>query len=260
MIGKAIGNYVIERTLAHGGMGAVFVARDRTLGRQAAIKFLGDDSICDPDATRRFLDEARITASLQHPNIVTIFDFGEVEGRPYYVMELLTGSNLATLMRANGRFEVEQVGAYLDQICSGLHSAHALGVVHRDLRFGLAISQARVGCCGTLALAEGCLGSHVERSRVERTLGSRRRPNGGVGGVLQRTLRDHNIQIDAGATVGDREPVVALQGIDSRRFGCRGRVAPVRARILRTTVCIIARDEFHDAEALSTGDRNRTRA
>ena len=81
MIGKRVGNYVIERILAHGGMGAVYVARDRALGRQAAVKFVGQGSECEPDTARRFLEEARITASLQHPNVVTIFDYGELEGR-----------------------------------------------------------------------------------------------------------------------------------------------------------------------------------
>ena len=100
MIGKRVGNYVIERILAHGGMGAVYVARDRALGRQAAVKFVGQGSECEADTARRFLEEARITASLQHPNIVTIFDYGEFEGRLYYVMELLADSAFAVLMRS----------------------------------------------------------------------------------------------------------------------------------------------------------------
>jgi eukaryotic-like serine/threonine-protein kinase len=136
MVGKCIGNYVIERVLAHGGMGAVYVARDRSLGRQAAVKFVGQGSECEADTARRFLEEARITASLQHPNIVTIFDYGELEGRLYYVMELLAGSDLAVLMRSKKRFDIEQVRNCLDQICSGLHAAHAIGIVHRDLKPG----------------------------------------------------------------------------------------------------------------------------
>lgn len=134
MIGKRIGNYIIERTLAQGGMGAVFVARDQALGRQAAIKFVGHDPECTEDIARRFLDEARITANLQHPNVVTIFDYGEFEGRLYYVMELLAGNDLATLMGSTGRFATRYVGLLLEQICSGLHAAHATGVVHRDLK------------------------------------------------------------------------------------------------------------------------------
>jgi serine/threonine protein kinase len=134
MIGKCIGNYIIERPLARGGMGSVFVARDRALGRQAAIKFINQNPECAADNARRFLDEARITASLQNPNIVTIFDYGELEGRLYYIMELLAGSDLATLMKSKKRFDIEQVKNHLDQICFGLHAAHAVGVVHRDLK------------------------------------------------------------------------------------------------------------------------------
>ena len=136
MIGKRVGNYVIERILAHGGMGAVYVARDRALGRQAAVKFVGQGSECEPDTARRFLEEARITASLQHPNVVTIFDYGELEGRLYYAMELLAGSDLAVLMRSKKPFAIEQVRNCLDQICAGLHAAHAVGIVHRDLKPG----------------------------------------------------------------------------------------------------------------------------
>jgi len=136
MIAKRIGNYVIERTLAHGGMGTVYVAQDRALGRQVAIKFISKDAECEADTARRFLDEARITASLQHPNIVTIFDYGEFDGRLYYVMELLTGKDLGALMTPNKRFDTELVKDYLAQICSGLHAAHTAGIVHRDLKPG----------------------------------------------------------------------------------------------------------------------------
>lgn len=134
MIGKCIGNYVIESVLAQGGMGAVFVARDRVLGRRAAVKFISELAASTTEEVRRFLDEARITASLQHPNIVTIFDFGELEGRPYYVMELLSGCDLARLMRVGAPFDTMRVGAFVTQICAGLQAAHLAGVVHRDLK------------------------------------------------------------------------------------------------------------------------------
>lgn len=136
MIGKSIGNYVVESVLAQGGMGAVFVARDRVLGRRVAVKFISELAASTPEQVTRFLDEARITASLQHPNVVTIFDFGELEGRPYYVMELLTGRDLAKVMQADAPFGTTQVGAFLTQICAGLQAAHLAEVVHRDLKPG----------------------------------------------------------------------------------------------------------------------------
>jgi serine/threonine-protein kinase len=136
VIGKRVGNYVVERTLAQGNMGSVFVARHPALGREAAVKFLGRDLDGSPEMTKRFLDEARITANLRHPNIVDIFDFGELDGRLYYVMELLEGVDLAGLMRIKQRFTSAEVVEMLRQVCSGLAAAHAVGVVHRDLKPG----------------------------------------------------------------------------------------------------------------------------
>jgi eukaryotic-like serine/threonine-protein kinase len=136
VIGRRVGNYVVERTLAQGGMGSVFVARHPALGREAAVKFLGQDFEAPPELTKRFLDEARITANLRHPNIVDIFDFGELDGRLYYVMELLDGRDLSALIRARRRFTCDEVADFLEQICSGLAAAHAVGVVHRDLKPG----------------------------------------------------------------------------------------------------------------------------
>lgn len=136
VIGRHVGNYVVERTLAQGGMGSVFVARHPALGREAAVKFLGQDVEAPPELTKRFLDEARITANLRHPNIVDIFDFGELDGRLYYVMELLEGRDLSALMRVRRRFTADEVIDCMEQICSGLAAAHAVGVVHRDLKPG----------------------------------------------------------------------------------------------------------------------------
>ncbi|HEY5958148.1 MAG TPA: serine/threonine-protein kinase, partial [Polyangiaceae bacterium] len=136
VIGRRVGNYVVERTLAQGGMGSVFVARHPALGREAAVKFLGQDQEVPPEMTKRFLDEARITAALRHPNIVDIFDFGELDGRLYYVMELLEGRDLCSLMRARRRFSWGEVLDCLEQVCAGLAAAHAVGVVHRDLKPG----------------------------------------------------------------------------------------------------------------------------
>jgi len=136
IIGRRVGNYVVERSLAQGNMGSVFVARHPALGREAAVKFLGRDLDVSPEMTKRFLDEARITANLRHPNIVDIFDFGELDGRLYYVMELLDGLDLAGLMRAKQRFTNQEVVDFLRQVCSGLAAAHAVGVVHRDLKPG----------------------------------------------------------------------------------------------------------------------------
>src|SRR6186997_3431397 len=98
-VGCRVGNYVVDRPLARGGMGAVYVAKHPHLGREVAVKFLEQDLSAEPELAARFLAEARVTASLSHPNIVEILDFGELEGAPYSVMELLRGKSLRHVMR-----------------------------------------------------------------------------------------------------------------------------------------------------------------
>lgn len=134
LIGAHVGNYVIERRLAQGGMGAVFVAYHPALGRHVAVKFLEPALNVHPASAQRFLEEARVTARLRHPNIVDIFDFGNLAGRGYYVMELLEGHDLGRVMREHGRFSPASVVPYVEQICAALAAAHAAGIVHRDLK------------------------------------------------------------------------------------------------------------------------------
>lgn len=115
-------------------MGSVFVAKHPQLGREVAVKFLSQELSSYPDLTQRFLSEARIAAKLKHPNIVDILDFGDLEGRFYYVMELLRGHDLGVRMKAQQRFSPREVLEYVRQICSALEAAHRAGVVHRDLK------------------------------------------------------------------------------------------------------------------------------
>ncbi len=134
LIGQHVGNYVIDRQLARGGMGAVFVAKHPRLGREVAVKFLDAEISARVELSQRFLSEAQVTASLNHPNIVDILDFGELEGRLYYVMELLRGQSLAAHMEEHGRFSLSDTFDIIRQICNALEAAHGAGVVHRDLK------------------------------------------------------------------------------------------------------------------------------
>jgi eukaryotic-like serine/threonine-protein kinase len=133
-IGKRVGNYVVDRPLARGGMGSVYVARHPHLGREVAVKFLAAEVSAQPELAARFLAEARVTASLNHPNIVEILDFGELDGVLYYAMELLRGKSLRVAMREQGRFSAEALKPYVEQICWALEAAHRAGIVHRDLK------------------------------------------------------------------------------------------------------------------------------
>src|SRR5258708_2621125 len=134
--------------LGQGGMGAVVQAEHPAIGKKVAIKFLSRTLMATPDMAARFLEEARTAASLRHPNIVDIHDFGEFNDRPYYVMEFLNGMDLAASMKQKGRFPVDQVAAHLSQIGEALDLAHGRGVIHRDLKpanvFVLAGSPLRV--------------------------------------------------------------------------------------------------------------------
>jgi HD-like signal output (HDOD) protein/tRNA A-37 threonylcarbamoyl transferase component Bud32 len=134
LIGQQVGNYVIESLLGQGGMAVVYLARHPALGREVAVKMLNPEYKTDVDLNRRFLQEAQVTANFRHPNIVEIYDLGEIDGRAYYTMERLLGTDLATLVAKKGRFRPSEVAEYLSQIGKALEVAHRQGIVHRDLK------------------------------------------------------------------------------------------------------------------------------
>lgn len=136
----ALGEVIDERyeltdRLGEGGMGVVFVARDRRLGRDVAIKIV-HPSVADAAAQRRFLDEARVMASVRHPNVVGVHDFGEFRGSPYMVMEYRRGVSLEAWVAGCGGAPLE-IGAALDLVdlvAAGVTALHDLGVVHHDIK------------------------------------------------------------------------------------------------------------------------------
>ena len=130
--GSKVGAYEIVAPLGAGGMGSVYRARDTRLGRQVAIKVVADELATDRTAVARMGREARLTSSLNHPGIVTVYDVGEFEGRPYIVMELVDGQSLHTRLLA-GSLPIRQAVAIASHVADGLAAAHAAGAVHRDL-------------------------------------------------------------------------------------------------------------------------------
>jgi serine/threonine-protein kinase len=131
-----LGQYVLEEQIGGGGMGEVWRARHRLLIRPAAIKLIRPQVSADPELLlRRFEREARATAALKSPHTVQLYDFGATEdGRLYYVMELLDGLDLDTLVRQYGPLPAERVVHLLRQVCSSLQDAHGNGLVHRDIK------------------------------------------------------------------------------------------------------------------------------
>ena len=138
--GTFLGSYEILGLLGAGGMGEVFRARDKRIGREVAIKVLPADMTGDANRLQRFELEARAAGGLNHPNLVTIYEFGSHEGAPFLVMELLDGATLRDLIRSSDddagppRLPIRKIVDYAAQIATGLAAAHEKGIIHRDLK------------------------------------------------------------------------------------------------------------------------------
>jgi serine/threonine protein kinase len=132
--GTQFGDCEILAPLGAGGMGEVYRARDNSLGREVAVKLLPDELASDSERLRRFEQEARVAAALNHPNILTIYRFGEKDGRtPYLITELLQGQTLRERL-LTGPIPVRKTVDYALQTTRGLAAAHDRGIVHRDLK------------------------------------------------------------------------------------------------------------------------------
>jgi len=129
----AAGRYEVERTLGHGGMAVVYLARDVELGRAVAVKVLAGHLVGDSAFRARFLREATLAARLAHPNVVRVYDAGEDETAPYIVMECVEGETVADRVR-RGKLPPAEAAEIARQAALGLDHAHAAGLVHRDVK------------------------------------------------------------------------------------------------------------------------------
>jgi serine/threonine-protein kinase len=128
--------YELTRRIAGGGMGEVWAARDVLLDREVAVKLLRREYVDDPGFVERFRAEARHAASLSHPGIAAVYDYGEVDGSAYLVMELVPGQPLSSIIAERGPLSAAEVVPLLQQAAMALQAAHAAGLVHRDVKPG----------------------------------------------------------------------------------------------------------------------------
>ncbi|HEY5609779.1 MAG TPA: serine/threonine-protein kinase, partial [Thermoanaerobaculia bacterium] len=131
--GTRVGPYEILAVVGAGGMGEVYRARDTKLGRQVAIKILQTRLAGDREHLRRFEQEARSASSLNHPNIITIYEVGEIETTPYIAMEFIEGKRLRDLLAA-GPLPLKKTLEISCAVADGLAAAHSRGIIHRDLK------------------------------------------------------------------------------------------------------------------------------
>src|SRR4028118_797763 len=130
------GRYEIVRPIARGGMAEVFLARDQLLDRPGALKVLFPELSVDRSFVERFRREAQAAANLTHPNVVSVYDFGDEGGTSFIVMEFVDGRTLTSIIRSEGPLLADRAAAAGADVAAALASAHRNGVVHRDVKPG----------------------------------------------------------------------------------------------------------------------------
>ncbi|HZJ63820.1 MAG TPA: serine/threonine-protein kinase, partial [Kofleriaceae bacterium] len=136
MVGKTIagGKYEIVELLGEGGMGAVYKARQVAMDRMVALKLIRPEVVTSRSAVARFHKEMLVTAKVEHPNTIRVYDFGEADGQLYLTMEYLAGSSLRQVIDAVGRLEIKRIVRIGKQVANALGAVHERGLVHRDLK------------------------------------------------------------------------------------------------------------------------------
>jgi serine/threonine-protein kinase len=131
---ESFGRYQLHEQLGQGGMGVVYRAHDTVLERVVALKLVAASYVDDPEMRERFFREARAAAHLTHKNIVTVYDLGEHDGRPYLAMEYLAGEDLQRRLARPEKMPFSRRQEVALEICDGVEHAHAHGIIHRDLK------------------------------------------------------------------------------------------------------------------------------
>jgi serine/threonine-protein kinase len=135
-LGTTLGGYRIDSLIGRGGMSVVYLAEDLHLGRKVALKFLAPELVLDGKFQERFVRESRLAASLEHPNIVTVYDAREADGQLYLAMRYVAGTDLKRLIASDGPFDAGRTISIIAQAASALDAAHAESLIHRDVKPG----------------------------------------------------------------------------------------------------------------------------
>jgi predicted Ser/Thr protein kinase len=133
-VGETFGSYRIESLLGRGGMGSVYLAMHSRLGRKVALKVIAPALALDADFRARFLRESQLAASLDHPNVIPIYDADEIDGVLYLAMRYVNGPSLRELIRERGSLSADETARIIEQIAGALDEAHRAGLVHRDVK------------------------------------------------------------------------------------------------------------------------------
>ncbi len=132
-IPEKIGRYIVKSELGRGGMATVYRAHDPSVDREVAIKVLPREMLHDPQFRSRFEREIKMVAALEHPSIVPIYDVGEEDGQPYFVMRYMPGGSLSDMIE-KGKFSMQDTARIIEKIAKGLAYSHRKGIIHRDLK------------------------------------------------------------------------------------------------------------------------------
>jgi serine/threonine protein kinase len=184
--GSRLGPYEVLSTLGSGGMAEVYRARDTRLGREVALKVVNEALAGDPDLVRRFEQEARLAGSLNHPNLVAVYDVGVQDGAAYFITELLKGESLRERL-SHGRIPIQTALDWGAQLAQGLAAAHAQGIIHRDVK----PENVFVTSDGHVKLLDFGIAKLTEQSRV-----------GGRHGILDDTVTPIGGATQTGAILG----------------------------------------------------------
>ena len=171
-LGTVIAGYRIEERIGRGGMGVVYRAQHLNLQRRAAIKIIAPDLAESEGFRERFTREARIAAALQHPNIVTVYDAGEVDGLLYLAMQYIQGQDLAAILRADGRLRPYRAIDVCRQVGAALDAAHAMGLIHRDVKPANVLIEGRNAFLTDFGLTKRLEGTHAQLTRAGDVVGT----------------------------------------------------------------------------------------